>query len=253
MRPPRAVAALRVEQNGEPTSRLVLLEATEASAELPEGFTTGLLIDGDRHGRAVLFDHDGHRQRLGGEASCGRCHHRNLRLDRGTPCTVCHADMYRCTDTFDHQGHVEILGANSSCERCHKEPGEAKSRATSTPCIECHASEIIDCFTEERHPCVSHSHMGDTDCSGCHEFTPDCHRTGRRHGTGPDVALHPATGSPCTGFASNAIASKSAEIGAQEPYLSRCSCCHRGAGSEIDVQPDLIGRNRFADVRELIE
>jgi hypothetical protein len=230
----------------------LLLEAIEANAELPEGFATGLLIDGDRHGRAVLFDHDGHRQRLGGEASCGRCHHRNLRLDRGTPCTICHADMYRCTDIFDHQDHVEILGANSSCERCHKEPGGAKSRATSTPCLECHAADMVDCFTEERHPCVSDSRVGDTDCSGCHEFTPDAAAQGEawhraRCGVAPGYRL--AMHRLCI----ECHCAEESEIGAQEPYLSRCSCCHRGAGSEIDVQPDLIVSNRFADVRELIE
>ena len=252
VRPPRAVAALRVEQDGRPTSRLVLLEAAEATAELPGGFTTGLLIDGDRHGRAVLFDHDGHRRRLGGEASCGRCHHRNLRLDRGTPCTVCHADMYRCTDTFDHQDHVDVLGANASCERCHKEPGVAKSRTTSTPCLECHASEIIDCFTEERHPCVSHSHVGDTDCSGCHEFSPDAnpgdeawHRARCGVAPGYRLAMHR--------LCIECHCVEEAEIGAHETHLSRCSCCHRGAGSEIDVQPELIVAENFPDVRELIE
>jgi len=242
VRAPRAVAALRVEQDGRQTSRLILLGTVEVAAELPEGFTTGLLIDGDRHGRAVLFDHDGHRRRLGGEASCGRCHHRNLRLDRATPCTLCHADMYRCTDIFDHQDHVAQLGGNASCERCHKEPEVAKSRATSTPCLECHASEIIDCFTEERHPCVSHSHAGDSDCSGCHDFTPAASRQEEtwhraRCGVAPGYRLamhHLCVECHCV---------EESKIEAQEPYLSRCSCCHRGAGSTVVVEPGLMVRH----------
>jgi Ni/Fe-hydrogenase subunit HybB-like protein len=239
VRAPRAVAALRIEEDGKPSSRLVLLEMAEVAADFPEGLTTGLLIDGDRQGRAVLFDHDGHQQRLGGEASCGRCHHRNLPLDRGTPCTVCHSDMYRCTDIFDHQEHVATLGANESCQRCHRDPAVGKARATATPCLECHASDIIDCFTEERHPCVSHSHVGDTDCSGCHDFDPAAtvrddtwHR--QRCGVAPGYRL--AMHRLCI----DCHCVEESEAGAQQPYLSRCSCCHGHSGSEIDVEPELM-------------
>jgi len=239
---PRAVAALRVERGGLQTSQLIRLETAEAASELPVGFTTGILIDGDRRGRSVLFDHDGHRLRLGGEASCGRCHHRNLRLDRATPCSVCHADMYRCTDTFSHQDHVAALGANDSCGRCHEDPAVGKTRVTSTPCLECHASDIIDCFTEERHPCVSQSHVGDVGCSGCHDFDPtaslhdgDWHR--QRCGIAPGyrLAMHRlCIGCHCV---------EESERGTDEPYLSRCSCCHRNSASEVEVTTDLVARH----------
>jgi Ni/Fe-hydrogenase subunit HybB-like protein len=241
VRAPRAIAALRVERDGEWTSRLVRLEKTHFAAAIPEGLTTGFLIDGDRQGRAVLFDHQGHRQRLGGEASCGRCHHRNLRLDRGTPCSVCHADMYRCTDTFDHQKHVAVLGSNDSCGRCHANPAVGKTRATSTPCLECHATEITDCYTEERHPCVSHSHVGDMDCSGCHDFSSvDFANNGSWHrercGIAPGYRL--AMHRMCI----ECHCVEESEIGVDEPYLTRCSCCHRRAASEVVVGADLVAR-----------
>jgi hypothetical protein len=35
---------------------------------------------------------------------------------------------------------------------------------------------------------------------------------------------------------------KQSERGAREPYLTRCSCCHRGVGSTITVTPGRIPR-----------
>ncbi len=140
----RAVAALRFAVDENQAANLVFLGNETTPAELPTGFTTALLIDGDRAGHAVLFDHMAHRDRLGGEASCGRCHHRNLRFERGTPCANCHADMYRCTDTFVHDDHVTALGDNASCNRCHAATETAKTRATATACVECHRAEIVE-------------------------------------------------------------------------------------------------------------
>jgi hypothetical protein len=235
VRPARAVAAMRVAKDGKPSSKLRLVGAIRVFTEIPEGFATGLLIDGDRRGTAVVFDHDGHQRRLGGEASCGRCHHRNLRLDRGTPCAVCHADMYRCTDTFNHQQHVEILGVNASCVRCHGEPGAAKTRANATPCLECHETEIIDCFTETRHPCASRAHSGDAACAGCHDSdmidlgaTQANHRS--RCGIAPGYrhSMHRlCIGCHCV---------YQAEVGADDPTMTRCSCCHDDVSSGHDLQ-----------------
>jgi hypothetical protein len=33
------------------------------------------------------------------------------------------------------------------------------------------------------------------------------------------------------------------KTGAQEPYLTRCSCCHRSARKQVDVKADLIVRH----------
>ena len=246
VRPARAVAALRVASNGEPSSKLVLLGATEAAAEIPEGFTTGLLIDGDRGGTAVVFDHEGHRRRLGGEASCGRCHHRNLRLDRGTPCAVCHADMYRCTDTFDHGRHVLSLGDNASCVRCHMRPGSAKTREHATPCLECHEAEIYDCFTENTYPCVGHSHSGEAVCAGCHDALESdvvdensIHRSRCGIAPGYRLAMH--------GLCIECHCVHQAETGTEDPHMTRCACCHREVGLHTTVRPNAASEIRVAD------
>jgi Ni/Fe-hydrogenase subunit HybB-like protein len=239
VRAPRAVAALRIDNDGMSTSRLVLLEAVEISPDLPDALTTGFLIDGDRQGRAVLFDHDEHRRRLGGQASCGRCHHRNLRLDRGTSCTVCHSDMYRCTDTFDHQSHVSVLGANGSCRRCHADPAVGKTRATSTPCLECHASEITNCFAEERRPWSSQGRASTSQCSGCHDFDPAT--------TGQDDSWHRQRCGVAPGYrlamhrlCIDCHRAEELKAGTEQPYLSRCSCCHRHPGPEIEIGQELM-------------
>ena len=251
VRPARSVAALRIMHEGQPTSRLVFLGETIAPANLPEGFTTALLIDGDRAGRAVLFDHDGHRQRLGGEASCGRCHHRNLRLDRGTPCATCHADMYRCTDTFDHEDHVERLQANDSCVKCHRQPEAPKTREASTPCLECHRDETIDLFTEERHPCAEPARVGDMECIGCHEIQEikivgsgdPAHRSRGGVAPGYRLAMHVL----CV----ECHCVEQAEMGAEDPQLTRCGCCHQGVESDVQVQPDLSPR--LAESRKFLK
>ena len=74
-----------------------------------------LLIDGNRDGNLVLFDHDGHTAHLGEARSCVLCHHQNLPFDRNTSCFQCHRDMYETSDTFDHGSHVEQLGGNAGC------------------------------------------------------------------------------------------------------------------------------------------
>ncbi|HID78157.1 MAG TPA: hypothetical protein EYP56_19460, partial [Planctomycetaceae bacterium] len=96
------------------------------------------LIDGNRNGEAVLFDHEGHLQRLGGDPSCGVCHHRNMPLDQNTSCTRCHRDMYEPTRLFDHSTHVEALEGNRGCIECHPSSEGAKTYETATACAECH-------------------------------------------------------------------------------------------------------------------
>jgi hypothetical protein len=33
------------------------------------------------------------------------------------------------------------------------------------------------------------------------------------------------------------------QTGSDEPYLSRCSSCHRSAASEIEVKPELVAEH----------
>ena len=101
-----------------------------------------LMIDGNRNGDLVLFNHDRHRESLGGDASCGECHHLSMPFDRTPGCFECHRDMYESTSVFAHQTHVEALGGNAGCSRCHAEEAEVKSYQTITACMECHRQEI---------------------------------------------------------------------------------------------------------------
>jgi len=252
VRSARAVAALRVASDGQPSSRLVLLGVSEVAAELPAGLATGLLIDGDRRGVAVLFDHQRHQDRLGDQASCGRCHHRNLRLDRGTPCSVCHADMYRCTDIFDHEHHVAMLDGNASCARCHGRPDAPKTRRHATACRECHAADIIDCFTEERHPCVAHTYEGDHECGGCHHSmtegisgAPSDHRSRCGIAPGYRLAMHR--------LCIECHCVHQADIGVEDPHMTRCGCCHLNAESDLDIRPQTPQMTRIAAMQERFE
>jgi len=101
-----------------------------------------LMIDGNRNGDLVLFDHDDHAERLGGEAACAKCHHLNKPLDANTSCFECHRDMYEPHSVFDHEIHVERLGGNQGCTECHADGTTVKSYETITECNECHRREI---------------------------------------------------------------------------------------------------------------
>jgi Ni/Fe-hydrogenase subunit HybB-like protein len=138
---PRSVAAALIEVPADS------LPPRSPAAFVPAGFTgstkAALLIDGDDDGDGVLFIHDAHKERLGGDpASCSRCHHRNRRGDRASSCVICHRDMYAITDTFDHDRHVAAHGSNAGCGRCHQDPRAAKDRTGSAPCDSCHRPEL---------------------------------------------------------------------------------------------------------------
>ncbi|HKJ03776.1 MAG TPA: Ni/Fe-hydrogenase cytochrome b subunit [Longimicrobiales bacterium] len=115
--------------------------AAEAGAEASDT-TLLLMIDGNRNGTLVLFDHDDHAARLGADTACATCHHMSLPLDRNTPCAACHRDMYDTTSVFDHDVHVEALEGNAGCVECHAGTDGAKTTATATACEQCHAGEV---------------------------------------------------------------------------------------------------------------
>jgi hypothetical protein len=102
-----------------------------------------LLIDGNRNGAYVLFDHEGHTFELGEESdpktSCVSCHHMNKPFDKSTGCSECHTDMYLAVDIFDHDFHREELGGNAGCIECHVDPSLPKLRENTTDCLECHS------------------------------------------------------------------------------------------------------------------
>ena len=120
-----------------------------------------------------------------------------------------------------------------------------------SPCIDCHRAEIVDCFTEQTHPCASHAHEGDTGCGGCHEFdeietTSEedlAHRSRCGVASGYRLAMH--------GLCIDCHCVEQAEMGLEEPRLTRCGFCHRGVESDIRVTP--AAQRKFAALTKLIE
>jgi len=102
-----------------------------------------MLINGNRDERLVPFNHAGHIGRMGGDESCGKCHHQNIPFDRSTSCHQCHRDMYETTDTFDHACHVQKVGGNKGCSQCHAEEPGRKARQSARACQECHTQMIV--------------------------------------------------------------------------------------------------------------
>ncbi len=174
---PRSVEAL-IREEGD---SLVRSLALAANTELPPGGLEGavsvarvLLLDGNRDGDVVLFDHDDHADRLGGEQSCETCHHLNKPLDENTSCSECHRDMYAPRSAFDHGIHVERMGGNEACVECHADGGEVKSYQTITECSECHRNEIAKrAFVEAPEPrwgdAVGYMDAMHNLCVPCHE------------------------------------------------------------------------------------
>ena len=103
---------------------------------------TVLLLDGNRNGQYVLFDHEQHEIRNGEEKSCALCHHMNKPLDTSTGCYMCHNDMYLPVDIFDHELHMGKIGGNSYCSECHLDSSFPKVRQNTKNCQACHKSMV---------------------------------------------------------------------------------------------------------------
>ena len=165
---PRSVAA--VIQEGEEGEPRVLSMAASTEAVV----TRVLMLDANRDGDVVLFDHDDHARRLGEEASCETCHHLNKPLDENTSCFECHQDMYEPRSVFDHEIHAERLGGNEGCIDCHAGGTEVKSYETITECSECHKNDIaLRTFIDTPEPrwgeAVGYMDAVHTLCKACHE------------------------------------------------------------------------------------
>jgi Ni/Fe-hydrogenase subunit HybB-like protein len=150
------------------------LELSDQAADLP-GAVRVLMIDGNRNGYPVLFDHDAHEARLGNEQSCVLCHHLNKPFDENTSCFECHRDMYEPTSLFDHSLHVRELGGNAACAECHDESGSAKRQESSVTCAECHANLVapsphIDAPDDIWQPAVGYMEAMHGLCVKCHEL-----------------------------------------------------------------------------------
>ena len=104
----------------------------------PSGYSDRIILDGNRAGMAVAFDHKKHVEREGGDASCARCHHLSDWGGRATSCALCHREMYTSTSIFDHKLHVERLGTGQGCASCHVDNAVAKDVNHTKPCLDCH-------------------------------------------------------------------------------------------------------------------
>jgi Ni/Fe-hydrogenase subunit HybB-like protein len=136
-----------------------------------------LMIDGNRDGDYVLFDHDAHIERQGGRDndSCIRCHHMQKPYEEVSECSGCHSDMYLAVDIFGHSLHVEKTDGNAGCIECHTDPLADKVRDNVKPCAECHETmrpegTLVD-IPEEQQTTIAASYMDalHTSCMGCHE------------------------------------------------------------------------------------
>jgi hypothetical protein len=134
---PRAIQGFQVPRPGGDFHVLRVAAGGELSGAV-ESLIPLVTIDGNRDGTLVLFNHEGHISREGGQASCSTCHHLNMPFDRSTSCARCHSDMYEPTSLFSHTTHVAKLDGNAGCSNCHSEAAEVKSMETATACVDCH-------------------------------------------------------------------------------------------------------------------
>ena len=167
---PRSVEAVIRDEGDESIRHLQLASAGDVET------TRVLLLDANRDGEVVLFDHDDHAERLGGERSCETCHHLTKPLDENTSCFECHADMYEPQSVFDHELHVQgvTVEGEDACLQCHRGESEVKSYETVTECNECHQSEIAErAFVEAPDPrwgeAVGYMDAMHALCVECHE------------------------------------------------------------------------------------
>jgi len=166
----RTVLATRTEVPGAPLSGLELVAQADGGTGGSGSTLTALMIDGDRDGVYVLFDHRGHQASYGDVDSCARCHHSNKGLDRATPCHECHADMVMETDVFSHTTHISELGGQGSCAGCH-DGGRPKTRRTATACTHCHAGmrpASTDSSTTAAGVAPGYASALHASCIGCH-------------------------------------------------------------------------------------
>jgi Ni/Fe-hydrogenase subunit HybB-like protein len=102
------------------------------------GYGDKIVIDGNRMGESVAFDHKAHVGREGGDTSCARCHHLQNPGERATGCARCHRDMYQKTSIFDHRLHESRLGREKGCSSCHVDEAAEKDLAHTKACLDCH-------------------------------------------------------------------------------------------------------------------
>jgi Ni/Fe-hydrogenase subunit HybB-like protein len=131
------------------------------------------MIDGNRDGRMVPFDHAGHVARMESPSSCEDCHHLNMPYQKNSSCHQCHRDMYLTTDIFNHASHVAKLHGNQSCQRCHLDPEAPKNRDTARACEDCHGGMLVKSSMQQKGPMTG---LATAYMDAMHGLCMDCHR-----------------------------------------------------------------------------
>lgn len=134
-----------------------------------------LLLDADRNGSYVLFDHQKHLADQTQEGACQTCHHMNLPYETASRCHACHRDMFEPTELFQHDAHVQHLGGNAGCTRCHEVPTAPKTRTHTPACEHCHhhmrlPGTLVEIPRQEQTTlAVGYRDAMHQLCIGCHE------------------------------------------------------------------------------------
>jgi len=172
---PRTVELSNIKIAGVPGRKFfVPLEQLKHSAD-GEAFLA-LMIDGNRNGDYVIFNHDMHIDKEGGRNdSCLRCHHMQNPYEEVSECYGCHSDMYLTADIFDHSYHVKKTSGNEGCTECHADPYATKIRSNSKPCEDCHETmrppgTLVEIAKEDQ-TTLAAAYMDAMHemCVGCHE------------------------------------------------------------------------------------
>jgi hypothetical protein len=153
----------------------LILTAVQMTAEPAADHLRVMLIDADRNGRYVLFDHDGHSERNGGKKSCFRCHHMNKPFDQATPCSACHVDAFMESSIFQHSLHVRKVDARNSCRHCHRDDSRPRSFENSTACTSCHTGMAVT-GARVRAPGSAHFRLAPGYVDAVHGLCVQCHK-----------------------------------------------------------------------------
>jgi hypothetical protein len=167
-----------------------------------------LWIDGNLNGYGVAFPHERIVKRLGGDASCVKCHHMNLPRDKNSGCYECHRDMYLPVDAFRHDWHASPEGGRLPCTQCHQQ-GQPRSASTAKHCDGCHKNLVPAgaAIAVKQYNAVGY-------VQAMHKLCIECHK----------------------------------HLAAQEgkPDFARCATCHKERRSRVDASnlgpEDGIGR-----------
>ncbi len=180
--PEHSVFGVQPEMTPTHGPRIVEMSKTDSSSTL--------MIDGNRNGNYVLFDHESHIASQGGErdAACVQCHHMKKPQEKVSKCYDCHRDVYLPRDIFDHNSHVKAMNGNESCRECHVDPKKMKVRENTKSCDECHngmrPKNTLVKIPKDKQKSIA---LGYVDAM--HKLCIDCHEQEGLHEE-PDLCTH---------------------------------------------------------------